>query len=110
MKVHEVMTVGRGDDDAGDAAEGGRPRARNARRISGMPVVDEAGLVVGVLSEADILAKEGGEQERNGFLQWFLDPTDPWVAARFDASPWARRCRLPRRRSPRTAPSPRRRR
>ena len=50
-----------------------------------MPVVDEAGLVVGVLSEADILAKEGGEQERKGFLQWFLDPTDPWVAARFDA-------------------------
>jgi CBS-domain-containing membrane protein len=55
------------------------------RRISGMPVVDESGKVIGVLSEADILAKEGGEQERAGFLQWFLDPTDPWVAARFDA-------------------------
>jgi CBS domain-containing protein len=55
------------------------------RRISGMPVVDEAGRVIGVLSEADILAKEGDEYERGGFLAWFLDPTDPWIAARFDA-------------------------
>jgi CBS domain-containing protein len=55
------------------------------RRISGMPVVDGTGRVIGVLSEADILAKEGDEYERAGFLQWFLDPTDPWVAARFDA-------------------------
>jgi CBS domain-containing protein len=55
------------------------------RRISGMPVVDEKGRVIGVLSEADILAKEGDEQERAGFLSWFLDPTDPWLAARFDA-------------------------
>jgi CBS domain-containing protein len=54
-------------------------------RISGMPVVDGDRHVVGVVSEADILAKEGDEQKSGGFLQWLVDPGDPWVAARFDA-------------------------
>ena len=84
MKVKDVMTVEVAtttmDRLLKDAA-----LELATRRISGMPVVDDAGKVVGVLSEADILAKEGDEQERAGFLQWFLDPTDPWVAARFDA-------------------------
>jgi CBS domain-containing protein len=55
------------------------------RRISGMPVIDGDRHVVGVVSEADILAKEGDEQKPGGFLQWLVDPGDPWVAARFDA-------------------------
>ena len=55
------------------------------RRISGMPVLNGAGEVIGVLSETDILGKESAEQERGGLLQWFLDPTDPWVEARFAA-------------------------
>ena len=55
------------------------------RRISGMPVVDADGAVVGVLSETDILAKEGGEQKNAGFLRWLVDPADPWIEARFDA-------------------------
>jgi len=84
MKVKEVMTADvvttTTDRLLKDAA-----LELAARRISGMPVVDGAGRVIGVLSEADILAKEGDEYERTGFLQWFLDPTDPWVAARFDA-------------------------
>ena len=45
-----------------------------AKRISGMPVVDDAGTVVGVLSEADILAKESGERRRDGLLGRLLDP------------------------------------
>jgi CBS domain-containing protein len=55
------------------------------RRISGMPVVDADGNVLGVLSETDILAKESGKHEKAGFLSWLVDPVDPWVAARFDA-------------------------
>ena len=55
------------------------------RRISGMPVVDADGNVLGVLSETDILAKESGEQKNAGFLRWLVDPADPWVTARFDA-------------------------
>jgi len=46
------------------------------RGISGMPVCDEAGRVVGVISEADILQKERGRVERRGGpLAWVLDPT-----------------------------------
>jgi CBS domain-containing protein len=46
------------------------------RRISGMPVVDDDGGVVGVLSEADVLMKEGGEPKREGMLGWLFEPND----------------------------------
>ena len=41
--------------------------------ISGMPVIDDAKHVLGVLSEADILAKEAGAAPREGMLTWLLD-------------------------------------
>lgn len=85
MKVHEVMTTAvvttTADVSLKDAA---LVLAQN--RISGMPVMDDAGVVVGVLSEADILAKESMVEEgRRGFMHWLLDPTDPWVESRFSA-------------------------
>jgi CBS-domain-containing membrane protein len=49
-----------------------------------MPVLED-GRIVGVLSEADILAKEGTDEKQGGFLQWLVDPTDPWLTTRFDA-------------------------
>lgn len=43
-------------------------------KISGLPVCDDAGAVVGVVSEGDILFKERGPIEtRGGFLGWLLD-------------------------------------
>jgi CBS domain-containing protein len=45
-------------------------------RISGVPVVDEDGDVVGVLSEADVLVKEGGGPRRDGLLGWLFEPDD----------------------------------
>ena len=84
MRVHEIMTT----EVTTTTAEA---LLKNAAlqlvrgRISGMPVVDGDRHVVGVVSEADILAKEGDEQKPGGFLQWLVDPGDPWVAARFDA-------------------------
>ena len=42
-------------------------------RISGMPVVNAAGDIVGVLSEADIVVKAGGEVARNRLLGWLLE-------------------------------------
>ena len=54
-------------------------------RISGMPVLDDDRKVIGVISETDILAKEGEERRAGGFQHWLVDPGDPWVAARFDA-------------------------
>jgi CBS-domain-containing membrane protein len=84
MRVHEVMTT----DVATTTPEALLKEAATElvrRRISGMPVVDDEGCVVGVVSEADILAKEGDEQKHGGFLQWLVDPGDPWVASRWDA-------------------------
>jgi CBS domain-containing protein len=43
------------------------------RGISGMPVVDGKGEVVGVLSEADVVVKAGGGQRRSGLLAWLLE-------------------------------------
>jgi CBS domain-containing protein len=43
------------------------------RRISGLPVVDGEGAVVGVVSEADILFKERGPSTRRGIFAWLLD-------------------------------------
>jgi CBS domain-containing protein len=45
-----------------------------ARGISGVPVVNAEGVVVGVFSEADVLVKEGGEGRREGLLGWLFEP------------------------------------
>lgn len=56
------------------------------QRISGMPVVNSDRNVLGVISETDILPKESGEQRGSGgFLQWLVNPDDPWINQRFDA-------------------------
>jgi CBS domain-containing protein len=41
--------------------------------VSGLPVVDEMGEVVGVLSETDIVMKASGGMEHSGYLAWFFD-------------------------------------
>jgi CBS domain-containing protein len=44
-----------------------------AKRISGLPVVDDEGNVVGVLSEADIVVKAGGTAREHRLLGWLLE-------------------------------------
>lgn len=44
-------------------------------RFSGLPVCDEAGAVVGVVSEADIVRRERGRPERPGLLVRMLEPS-----------------------------------
>lgn len=85
MKVHEVMTTAvvttKPNVSLKDAA-----LVLAQKRISGMPVVGDDGAILGVLSEADILAKETTtEAGRRGFMHWLLDPTDPWIESRFSA-------------------------
>jgi CBS domain-containing protein len=46
-------------------------------RISGLPVCDGHGVVVGVVSEADILVKERGQPEDPGLLGWILAVPSP---------------------------------
>lgn len=44
------------------------------RRISGLPVVDADDRVLGVLSEGDILFKEGGAKEQGRLERWLASP------------------------------------
>jgi CBS domain-containing protein len=62
MRVEDVMTVDvatvKPEASLKDVA-----RELSDRRISGMPVADDDGRVIGVISEADVLAKEESEPE-----------------------------------------------
>lgn len=85
MKVHEVMTTEvvtiRPDATLKEAA-----LLLAANGVSGLPVVDGEGAVLGVVSEADVLAKETApEGERRGIAHWLLDARDPWLETRFAA-------------------------
>jgi CBS domain-containing protein len=55
------------------------------RRISGMPVVDHTGRLVGVLSEGDLLFKQSGERERDRVLGWFVHRGNGAEHAKLDA-------------------------
>ena len=73
MRVAELMTSDvvtvRADTPLREAAA-----LLAERRISGLPVVDAEGRVVGVLSEADIVAKAGGAARGHRLLGWLLEP------------------------------------
>lgn len=47
-------------------------RLLSERRISGLPVVDTQGRLIGVVSEADVLVKELGHPEPRHPLEWLL--------------------------------------
>lgn len=66
VMVRNVITVGP-DSTVGDVAE-----LLLANRISGMPVVDSNGKVVGIVSEGDLLhrVESGTEQQRSRWLEW----------------------------------------
>lgn len=82
MKVEDLMTTdvltAAPDDALKDAA-----RSLATRGISGLPVVGTTGHVLGILSEADILAKEVDGGRRTTALQRFLE--GPPLDDRFDA-------------------------
>jgi CBS domain-containing protein len=85
MRVEDVMTTDVATTNPGALLKEAALELVQ-RRISGMPVVDSDRQVLGVVSEADILAKESDEDRGGGgFLQWLVDPGDPWITARFDA-------------------------
>jgi CBS domain-containing protein len=85
MNVRDVMTEGvlttTPDTSLRDAA---LVLAREG--ISGMPVIDASGAVVGVFSEADVIAKEGTEPPRRHLLGWLVEPGDSWLEDRLAAS------------------------
>jgi len=68
VMTHDVVSVTPGTPLKDVAA------ALVERGISGLPVCDPDGAVVGVLSEADLLVKQGGSPERSGGLfAWLVE-------------------------------------
>lgn len=59
--------------------------ALSCSRVSGLPVVDRDGAVVGVVSEADVLRKEGGTA-RGSMLRWLFDPSADAVRQKLGAT------------------------
>jgi CBS domain-containing protein len=45
--------------------------------VSGVPVVDGGGKIVGIVSEADLLREGAGDRRRTRALDWFLHPARP---------------------------------
>lgn len=76
MRVDDVMTT-----DVATVTPGASLKAVARilveRGISGVPVVDAEGDVLGIVSEADLLAKERAEPPtRGGPLAWLVDPIE----------------------------------
>lgn len=85
MKIEDVMTREVVTVDA-DATLKDAAHLFVEHHITGVPVVDVSGAVVGVLSEADIVAKEAKQRHsRRSALAWLLDPVDPWLDERSGA-------------------------
>jgi CBS domain-containing protein len=72
MKVKDVMTTDVVSVPPGASLKEAA-RLMVERRISGLPVVDASGGVLGVISEGDLLVKErGGSLDARGFLAWLI--------------------------------------
>lgn len=68
IMTREVITVGL------DAPVEEVARLLLGHRISGVPVVDATGRVVGVVTEADLIVRERPDAPRFRWLRWFGDP------------------------------------
>ena len=76
MKVRDVMTTEVVTVEPGESLKE-VARLMVERRISGVPVVDGEGRVLGVVSEGDLLVKErGARRTRGGPLAWLVDPVE----------------------------------
>lgn len=85
MKIEDVMTTEVATVGPGTSLKE-VARELVERRISGMPVVDDEGHVLGVISEADLIVKERGEPpQRGGLLARLLDRDDHDDHAKLEA-------------------------
>jgi len=76
MQAAHVMTFGaatiRPDASIREAA-----RIMLDHRISGLPVVDEKGDLVGIITEGDLLSGVTGDRHRRRWLEFILNPANP---------------------------------
>jgi CBS domain-containing protein len=85
MKVRDAIKSYVATVQPGESLKDGA-RTLVARRISGLPVVDAAGRLEGMLSEGDILFRERGQVESiGGPLAWLISPGRLEEAQKVDA-------------------------
>ena len=84
MKVRDVMTINVFTAQADMALKEVATRMLEFG-ISGMPIVDGEGRVVGVLSETDILFKERSAPVREGLVDWLVHYGEDPPAAKLNA-------------------------
>lgn len=74
MRAHQIMTAevhtAKPDTNVGEIA-----RLMSTERISGVPVVDDDGHVIGMISETDLMhrAETGTERKRKWWISLFID-------------------------------------
>lgn len=75
MKAGDVMTAGAATV-SGDATIADAARLMLQHRLSGLPVVDAAGRLVGMITETDVLRRTeiGTERSRPGWVAMWLNP------------------------------------
>ena len=85
MKVKDVMTRDVVTVNAGATLKHAA-KLLVEHRISGLPVVDVDGRVLGVISERDLLFKTQGKLEGPDWLRWLTDPLAVTDRRKLDAS------------------------
>lgn len=73
MRAAQIMTFGAATIQP-DASIREAARIMLDYRISGLPVVDEGGSLVGIITEGDLLSGIGGDCHRRRWLEFILDP------------------------------------
>lgn len=74
MRAHQIMTTkvhtAKRDTSVGEIA-----RLMSAERFSGVPVVDDSGQIIGMVSETDLMhrAETGTERKRKWWISLFID-------------------------------------
>ena len=90
MKVRDIMTTDpvkvTGNTHLKEAA-----RLMVRHRVSGLPVVDDAGKLIGILSEGDFIRREAGRDRPQGVS--LLDAVfgEGWEAGHQSVKEWAKR-------------------
>ncbi|HEX7074066.1 MAG TPA: CBS domain-containing protein [Hyphomicrobiaceae bacterium] len=80
MQAAQVMTFGAATIQP-DASIREAARMMLDYRISGLPVVDQGGNLVGIITEGDLLTGITGDGQRRRWLEFILDPEKPALAA-----------------------------
>ena len=93
MRAHQIMTRAGGDDRPRGVDRRRRQHHARSNHVSGLPVVDDAGKLIGIISEGDFIrrAEIGTQRKRGRWLRLLLGPGTVGGGFRARARPQGRR-------------------